>query len=352
MVQTISQIMVQTIFLMLTCGLVSGQVPNDKIENRLPLTLNQWHVSRTDSCTVQWNCVDESLTGKCIDYHNDQWFTFTTAAAGTYYVNIARQQCRDIRGVQLVVLEGTPCQTTTYRILTCVSLASQDDIYVQLDSLKPSHTYLLNVDGYLHDYCRFSIQVGGQPQGFPMNQSATGTVTANTEAGFVDLFWKTDANNSSQLLEFQIFRRMQSEAQSKQIGTVVLKRDTHGTTQELYQFRDTLAVPALCFYKIVGQTTDDKTILIGEYQKQARLTRFADSFVRITVPYKLNTNATLLIYNALDDSLIRKVNFVTKETNTEIRYGTGSLIEKGIRKLRIKLINQDTGKSQEWTVDI
>ena len=40
------------------------------------------------------------------------------------------QNCRDVRGVPLVVLTGQPCQPATYRVLSCASLGTQDDVFV------------------------------------------------------------------------------------------------------------------------------------------------------------------------------------------------------------------------------
>ena len=114
----------------------SAQVANDNIENRRVLKLEEVVTSSTTGCTVQRGCVDERLTGKCIEYHNDQWFQFTPATTGRYFVNVGGQKCRDVRGVQLVVLTGQPCQPATYRILSCTSLGTQDDVFVTPDSFR------------------------------------------------------------------------------------------------------------------------------------------------------------------------------------------------------------------------
>src|SRR5688572_15159390 len=94
-----------------------AQVPNNNIENRRTLKPEEIAISNTTNCTVQRSCVDESLTGKCVEYHNDQWFEFTPEVSGDYVVNISSQSCRDTRGVQLVVLTGKPCETKTYNFI-------------------------------------------------------------------------------------------------------------------------------------------------------------------------------------------------------------------------------------------
>ncbi|WP_460502567.1 hypothetical protein, partial [Hymenobacter agri] len=146
-----------------------AQVANDNIENRRVLQLEETISSNTTGCTVQRSCVDERLTGKCIEYHNDQWFAFTPKTAGRYFVNIGGQKCRDVRGVQLVVLTGQPCQPATYRILSCTSLGTQDDVFVTLDSLRAGQPYLLDVDGYLKDFCQFTLQVSRTATGMPVS---------------------------------------------------------------------------------------------------------------------------------------------------------------------------------------
>jgi len=65
-----------------------AQVANDNIENRCVLQTGETVTSSTTDCTVQRSCVDERLTGKCIEYHNDQWFEFTPKTSGRYFVNI------------------------------------------------------------------------------------------------------------------------------------------------------------------------------------------------------------------------------------------------------------------------
>ncbi|RZK33041.1 MAG: hypothetical protein EOO57_14025, partial [Hymenobacter sp.] len=62
--------------LFLLVSTAHAQVANDNIENRRLLRAEETITSTTTGCTVQPSCVDERLTGKCIEYHNDQWFEF------------------------------------------------------------------------------------------------------------------------------------------------------------------------------------------------------------------------------------------------------------------------------------
>ncbi len=334
-------------------GYCQSSVSNDNIENRLPLSLNQWHASQTDGCTVQWNCVDEALTGKCIDYHNDQWFSFTTSAiVSSLYINIAKQACRDVRGVQLVVIDGTPCQTTTYQILACVSLANQDDIYVQLDSLKPNHTYLLNVDGYLHDYCRFQIQVSGQPQGMPMNKALQGRAKATLAEGIANLSWTVDEDVAAQVNQFEVFRRHQKDVRSTQIRTLDLMRNAAGNFKENYQIQDSLSKAGLYTYKVIGLTANGGRLLIGEYQQNVTQRDLSNAYIYIPLPYRKGTSVTLLLYDESGKRLLDKISVTAKENNPQLRYFVGYFLEKGIRTVFLQTINNKTGEKHESVIPL
>ena len=50
----------------------SAQVANDNMENRRVVRAEETVTSSIAGCTVQRSYVDERLTGKCIEYHNDQ----------------------------------------------------------------------------------------------------------------------------------------------------------------------------------------------------------------------------------------------------------------------------------------
>ena len=123
----------------------SAQVTNDNIENRRIVRAEEIVASNTTGCTVQRSCVDERLTGKCIEYHNDQWFGFTPTISSRYFVNVDGQKSRNVRGVQLVVPTGQPCQPATYRVVSCTSLGTQNDVFVTLDSLRIGCPCLLDV---------------------------------------------------------------------------------------------------------------------------------------------------------------------------------------------------------------
>ncbi|MFC7666018.1 hypothetical protein ACFQT0_25890 [Hymenobacter humi] len=234
----------------------SAQVPNDNIENRQRLRAEEVVTSSTTGCTVQRDCVDERLTGKCIEYHNDQWFEFTPATSGRYFVNIGGQKCRDVRGVQLVVLTGQPCQPATYRILSCTSLGTQDDVFVTLDSLRAGQPYLLDVDGYLKDFCQFTLQVSTKAAGMPVSYFPPNpTRVLPTASPVVELRW-TLPDSLDAAPACRVMRREVHQYRSTEVRLVPVQRDTYGRPVLEYVITDTLPGPGIYDYQVVTTRGD------------------------------------------------------------------------------------------------
>ena len=245
--------------LLLATGIIAtatAQVANDDIENRRVLRAEETIASSTTGCTVQRGCVDERLTGKCIEYHNDQWFEFTPATAGRYFVNIGGQKCRDVRGVQLVVLTGQPCQPATYRVLSCTSLGTQDDVFVTLDSLRAGQPYLLDVDGYLKDFCQFSLQVSRTAAGLPVSYSPPSPRRVlPTASRVVELRW-TLPDSLANAPACRLMRREIHQYRGTEVRRVPVRRDTYGRAETSYAVADTLPGPGTYDYQVITTRAD------------------------------------------------------------------------------------------------
>ena len=237
----------------------AAQVANDNLENRRVLHAEETVASSTTGCTVRRPCVDERLTGKCIEYHNDQWFEFTPTVSGRYFVNIGGQKCRDVRGVQLVVLTGQPCQPATYRILSCTSLGTQDDVFVTLDLLRAGQPYLLNVDGYLKDFCQFTLQVSGRAVGTPAGPPPPMTTAALPGSNrVVHLEW-TLPDSLGAAPHCRVLRRELREFRSTERARVPVVRNTLGGSSGAYAATDTLPRPGHYLYQVVAGAGPDSS---------------------------------------------------------------------------------------------
>ncbi|MDN5200459.1 hypothetical protein QQ008_03780 [Fulvivirgaceae bacterium BMA10] len=331
-----------------------AQVSNDQIENRLELKLNQSVPSNTTDCTVQWNCVDERLTGKCIEYHNDQWFFFQVENIGNYYINIYNQKCKDLLGIQLVVIDGIPCETNSYEILDCVSLETQNDFFIELSTLKQDHTYLLNVDGYLKDFCGFEIELSDSPRGIPVKDFDVDLKVSTSRLNELhSIEWEISESIASDGLTFSLLRRAEKETKFKNIGRVPLQKNSRGETQLKYTNIDTVEYGKY-YYKILLNTINDEILTIYEFAEHIdNIPTKSRNFITLNLDYEQGDSLSLLIFNAYTDSLIDTINFnYDQNVHNKMRYDVDPLIRKGIERLWIEVVNHKKKTEKSFLVQL
>jgi hypothetical protein len=236
-----------------------AQVVNDNISRRSQLFLDSASInSSTNESTVEWQCINKALTNKCLIYHNDQWFTFNVASIGTYYLNISSQNCRDSRGIQLIVIEGNPCKVETYKILHCIPRLTQQDLFIELKELRADVQYLVNIDGFMGDYCNFDIQLSSHPKGlsrFARNLD-TLKLSSSIVKNLVTLQWTLPPTYDDKTDAFEIYRREKGGARNKLVGTVRAEFNALGIAQPHYAFVDTLLSQNTYTYEIFGVLND------------------------------------------------------------------------------------------------
>jgi hypothetical protein len=320
-------------------------VSNDAIERRLQLPLEELISSSTTGCTVQRGCVDERLTGKCIQYHNDQWFEFTPTVTGRYFVNISQQNCRDVQGVQLVVLTGQPCQPATYQILSCTSLGTQDDVFIMLDSLRASqpYPYLLNVDGYLKDFCRFTLQLSRQARGLPVvPASASPAAAISTGSHIVELAWQLP-DSLAAATHCQVLRREQHAFRSAIRQQLPISRDTYGSPLTSYTTTDTLTGPGIFCYQIVANTQpplllQQRWVSFGQ-PKPAVNPLLASP--HLTLPlnkYPRNARLSVVITEPLSGRVLLNLQLINRPSNVQQGWvPVGTWQEAGLQKVAVEI---------------
>ncbi len=341
-------------FLLLPLIHTLAQVVNDSIEHRLQLLLNQApHTSRTDLCTVQWNCVDESLTGKDVEYHNDQWYYFVPAHTGTYFLNIGGQQCRDRRGVQAVVIDGQPCQPTTYRIINHASLANQNDVFLRLNNLMAGKTYLVVIDGYLEDYCQFTIQVATKATGLPTEyrpEVLTSVGHVIDFDGTTVLSWHGNDSLLQQTAWFSVWRAVKGSARSQQIATIPLRRNAAGWPEPEYTLTDSLPNEGYFQYTIYTHNADNShTALLAkkevnfqltQQQKQERLKQSRQ--IQVNLDYPKKTPLLLQILDAATGKVLHSETFKFNSNHRVKSYGVGHLPGQEIFFVKVLIVNTKT----------
>jgi hypothetical protein len=336
---------------------LSAQVRNDDIENRIELLLGAPYKSKTDGCTVQWKCVDERLTGKCIEYHNDQWFSFNSEVYRQLYINVSNQRCRDMRGVQIVVLKGQPCDPRTYDILTCVSLANQNDVYVTLKALQENEEYLVNVDGYLHDYCTFQIEVSENAKGLPIAPSQAMDTNSSQHDNLIRIEWNLEDSLKNVIAGFRIFLSRDEAAKSTLYAEIPLEVNAHGDFRKTYWFEDSILPKSTYRYTLASSDLEGKLDWIETFMFRYNSARKSIKAVRyIQVPLhgiKHKENYTIAVYDQQSGELLERQSRLHHKKEPEYMiYKTASAIQAYVDSVRIEVTNHDSGKVHEYIFDL
>lgn len=336
----------------------TAQIVNDGIQNRSELILDGDYISSsTNYNSVEWACVNKAMTHKCIEYHNDQWFTFSVPASGKYYLNISSQVCRDARGIQALILEGNPCEIKTYKVLQCIAQIRQQDIFIELDSIKSNEKYLVNIDGFLGDFCTFNIQLSSKPGGLNLHAENLDTLKFTTHLmdKMVTLEWEVEQRMANELKGFEIQRRYNRNLKPAVIGNVWIERNALGTAQVKYSLSDTVSTDGMYYYDILGIFDDG----VKEILSQQILKFYSPPKPRplltldVSLDYKKGTPVLVLVMNKGNGKLLKKLSFeFNKMYNAEYSIPVEMYAAMGIRIFLVRCVNQRTHEEIDYAFEI
>lgn len=326
------------------------QVVNNSIEHRAVLILDQEPThSATNYSTVEWACINKSLTNKCLKYHNDQWFKFNVPTPGKYYLNIHSQRCRDARGVQAIVIEGNPCEIQTYKILKCISQIRQWDVFIELDSIKSNIDYLINIDGFLEDYCSFDIQLSTKPRGLEFYAKSLETIeVSEISSNIVALGWNISQASSPGLREFEIYRKHQNLAQSNLLGKVPIEINSVGIAKSSYNFTDTLKTEGTYTYEILGNFKDGlKQILSEQTIKYHKDFNSNEARIQFSLNYKNGTPIQMVLLDKLRDQVLKQTTFQFSKKDINQQIDVRHYLDLGINNFVVRIINLKTHEKKD-----
>ncbi len=291
-----------------------AQVANNAIVNSLVLQTDEVpFYSTTDDATVEWDCINKKLTERCLIYHNDQWFTFIPGREGTLFLNISEQICKKKFGVQVVVIEGNPCETSSYKLLHCESFTNQSDTFIELKDLKEGTPYLINIDGFLADVCAFQIQVGTKPKGLPLKTVSLDKLQLETslERNLVRLQWQLTEQLLDSLYSFEIYKQEVTAFKKQAPKQIPLRYTAAGHALTAYSFLDTLTQQGTYLYTILGAFHEgQKRIVLDEkritFQEPKTLGRERNFIAQIALTNKRKEDVDFLIMNATTGEVLFK----------------------------------------------
>jgi hypothetical protein len=286
-----------------------AQSANNEIANRISLISDANPIfSTSENNTVEWQCVAPSLVEKCMTYHNDQWFSFTPEFTGDFYFSIVDQQCRDLRGMQLHIIEGTACQPESYQVLDCISPLTQDDFYIVV-SLEKGKEYLINVDGLLADVCKFGIMVTSTPPYFswkviPENWMLNHVI----EDAEITLNWELPDSLMRETGGFEIHRFPPKGKKFEKIAKTPLNRNAFGLNDRAYSWSENLIEHGSYTYRVFWNNGQGERYLIAEkqlvFKKENR-----SPFIDIPLSHVKKETIEIFIFSPDGQVLIKKIRF-------------------------------------------
>lgn len=347
--------------LLICSGATLAQVDNNAIRNRVQLNLDESPIhSSTSNSTVEWECINKSLTNKCLVYHNDQWFFINVSQPGKYYLNFRAQECRELRGLQVILIEGNPCETQTYRIKKCIPKLSQDDIFIELDSVQSGITYLLNIDGFLGDFCEFTIQLATKPNGFPytLEDEDQLDIKAGIEDSIVTLGWKADENVIESIREFAVYRVKDMNVKSTPVQIVAVEKNAYGAYSLEYSVTDTLTEHGTFTYRVFGVANENEQYRLLDVKRVIFREEFIAPVVQndVTLPLDFKRRVggvEIYIYDKDTGRLLRHYyQSVDTRKHNSVNVRLGQFMITGTKAFQIKLVHEKNHIIKEFVFSL
>lgn len=346
-----------TFFLFIINFPLTAQVSNNSISSRMELILDGSGIhSTTANSSVEWDCVNKSLTNKCLIYHNDQWFHFTPQTNGKFYLNISSQQCRDLQGIQVVVIEGNPCEVKTYRILKCIPKVFQDDVFIELDSLQTNTLYLVNIDGFQNDFCELVILLSSKPNGLPLQSKDPDALklSADVNKEIVRIQWQVEEKLHDQISYFELYRLKLGKVKSELRSVLYTNKNSLGSYNENYSYTDTLIESGKYQYKVIGVEKETQNRLLLD---QMSINSIRDNAPRkykvalVPLSFRKKGDLEILVINPDNDA--RLAAFTYEYAFPESFYiNLTKFVDNGMKKFWIRVKQVKTKETRHYTYQI
>lgn len=336
-----------------------GQVNNDNVANRIRLVPDELPVhTTTASATVQWDCLNQALTGKCLVYHNDQWYSFQVSEPQSYFLNISRLSCLGGNGIQIIIIEGNPCETRNYRVMECIAQIRNEEVYVPLGKLNAHTDYLIEIDGFNGDHCDFDIQIARRPLGLPLkfsekDVSENGFRAKTQSDSLAEIAWRVPVGWLDRIDQFRVFR-LKEEDIIRLERAVPVSRNAYGKPAETYTIQDTLTSTGDFLYRIYGYPENELPVLLNElkitFSKVSKKQPTAGSqVIEIELNGPQRADYAVRVYESNQLSILQAFNVVyDPDKPLPVSIDMREMIKAGNTAFMVVLINKATREAKEF----
>lgn len=349
-------ILFNMLWLLIACA-AQAQVNNDNVANRIRLEPDAPPLpSTTASSTVEWGCLNQALTGKCLIYHNDQWYSFQVSEPQSYFLNISGLTCRNSNGIQIILIEGNPCETKNYKVLHCIRQIKNEEVFIPLGMVVANMTYLIEIDGFDGDYCDFDIQIARRPFGLPMKFEETdrtdlGVSTGTQKDSVVDVAWKVPAGRLDQIDQFRVYRLKENDIIRLE-RALPASRNAYGKASESYHLQDTLPLPGDYLYRVYGYSPHEQPTLLKEVRISyvvAKKPPPVSQRINIDPPFMQKVEYAVRLYEGQQLTILHAINGVYDPAQpVPVSIDMKEFLVAGHRSFMVVLINKATRETIEY----
>ena len=216
-------------------------------------------------------------------------------------------------------------------------------------TVNPYTDYLLVVDGYLEDFCTFSISLDSVARGMPPEPNLLLSEKGEIAGKVVRLEWILPDSLQAEIDQFIVYRRTKDGHRFAARDTVVVSRNTLGEWQSDYVYVDSLNDYQTYTYRVVAQIYTGQQYLFATHtfrRQQARK--------RASVPanYRDNTLLTVVIWDGAREKVLERQTIVSSKEEPRLWLDLTAYWDKGHRAVAVEVIDNKKKRSEVVLIDL
>jgi hypothetical protein len=218
---------------------------------------------------------------------------------------------------------------------------------VELENLEPGKEYLLNVDGYLHDFCSFEMELSLTPLGLPAVQKIQLDASDYVQNDTLKYFWTTPDSLLGTITSYNLHRRKSNEFKFTFLKNFPTKKDAFGEVKKEFQYREILEREHTPWaYKLVAETSGESFIAdefsAREYRRSPEKMHYR---IPVEIAFMEKAELSLKLVDYLMGVVLEEktINYLPGDYKP-VYFDVGEYIELGVKRFHLEIKNLDTNE--------
>ena len=246
-----------------------------------------------------------------------------------------------------MVFTGKLCKTESYNIVSCNSPATAEDFYYKVSRPIPGIAYFMIIDGYLGDFCDFTIDVSDKANGLPIEKKEPLALGAIEETeGIVELRWAYQPDTAD-VSQFSVIRTGKTDVKQRQFPLAANSRG--GVTSE-YLMKDTLTEYGTYAYDVylVDRNGEHHLYFHQEAVLKEALPKREDTTVFFPFPVKKKTSLQVTITDAITKRVLHN-RFVENYKLEGLYYNFQEQMNRGLYFFEVRIYDYRSQQTEMFT---